>query len=306
MEADVLKMEDSFSFIRFKSYFTLYVIANRRKLMLGSLQIFIFTFLLTLFFLFTGGFESYRITAEYMNQHGISGIESASDLTVQEAVADPFWATESIIIILMAFIFIAYAGSLMFSSMINKKDRLSTIETPASQGEKFLVWWSIYLPLALVMILFGFWLADMIRVLWVSVFTSYGKFAHPYPFVNILSLSAPHEYLASDTSNGITFVIYSSLALCNAVFALGSIFFHRLNFLKTVVSLFVMLVVFAILFSFGKTLLLGDNYGVLTSRFSFSSTSNAFVAGSIIFLIAFMIYMFAYFRYREEEIICRW
>lgn len=303
MEANVLTMSNAFSFKRFVSYFNLYITANRRRLLLSAVQIFIFTFILILLFLYTQGINSYE---EYQSQRLDQPLDMSTDYEYEFAtlqVTDPFWTMEIPGMVFLSFIFMMFSGSWMFRSMIDKKDRLNTIEIPATQGEKILVWWCLSLPVALITLLVGFWLADLIRVLWVKVFTPYGNFAHPLPVVNILKLSLPA--LDNADAPGLTgswaCVIYSLLAITNALFALGSILFHRMNFLKTMIAGFLLFGVFSVLFIIGRISFFG-NIDLITIK----ETINLSIFGGSIFAIAFLIYLFTYFRLKEEDIINKW
>ena len=291
MEATVINAGNRFSLKRFASYASLYVTANRRKLLLGALQVFIFTFLFTIFILYMGnGIYRYE---NYREEGGTPGI-------------DPFWTEEAMVMMILVFVFMAFAGSWMFSSMIGKRDRLDTIEVPALQSEKFLTWWCLYLPVALLVILASFWLSDLLRVIWVKAFTPFGDDAHLIPLEYIVNFREPDWYNSSAENHSATFIIYSVIVCCNAVFALGSIFFHKLNFLKTVITGFILMAVVSLVFSLGRNIFFAWNEVNLTERFDIDMPENGYVIGGIIFLIAACIHTFAYYRYREEEIINRW
>ena len=291
METTVINASNRFSLNRFASYASLYVTANRRKLLLGALQVFIFTFLFTIFILYMGG-GTYRYE-NYRAEGGTPGI-------------DPFWVEEAMVMMILVFIFMAFAGSWMFTSMIGRKDRLNTIEVPALQSEKFLTWWCLYLPVALLVILASFWLSDLLRVIWVKAFTPFGNDAHLIPLKYIVNFRDPSPYYSSAENYSATFILYSVLVSCNAIFALGGIFFHKLNFLKTVISGFVLMALISLLFTLGRNVFFGRDYLNMTERFDINMPENGYVIGGIIFLIAACIHTFAYYRYRDEEIINRW
>lgn len=289
MEASVMNAGNGFSLRRVATYASLYVTANKRKVLLGALQVFIFSFLFIIFFLYTGDPYDYR------------GLRSRS---VKPGI-DPFWNDESVIMIILGFVFMAFAGSWMFSSMTGRKERLNTMEVPALQSEKFLLWWCLYLPISLLVILASFWFADLLRVVWVKAFTPYGSEAHLIPLKYIVNFRELNTFYSSEENHATTFFMYSLLVCCNALFALGSIFFHKLNFLKTVISGFVLMAIFSLMFVLGRSVFYGTDYS-LTERFNVDMPQSGYVGGGIIFLIAACIYVFAYFRYNDEEIINRW
>lgn len=291
MEATVINADNRFSFKRFVCYASLYLSANRRKLLLGVLQVFIFSFLFNLFMLHLGGgmdmYETFRGSSDPM-------------------AIDPFWNWEGQSMLVMAFIFMAFSGSWMFRSMATRKDRLATLEIPALQSEKFLTWWCFYLPVMLLVILVSFWLSDILRVIWVKAFSPFGFRAHLIPLKYLVNFRVLNPYDTAAENHGITFIIYSLLVGCNSLFSLGSILFHKLNFLKTVIWGFVLMALSTLLYTFGRSVFFSDNYEYATVRFNMNLADNSFVAGGIIFFVAACIYLLAYCRYRDEEIINRW
>ena len=271
---------------RFRSYFTLYMRSERRKLLLGASLFFIFPFLFILFLYYTEN-GMYR-WSEYEN-------------------FDPFWNIESGVFIIFIFLFMAVSGSWMFQVYTGKRKRLGCIELPASQWEKFLTWWIVCVPLCLVAIFISFWFVDVLRVLWIKAFTPYGDKAMLYPLKNLLSLvEKPYPIGYSWTLPGnLVGLVYSLLIATNAIFALGSVLFHKLSFLKTIGSIFVLIVVYSIIFMSGSSSFFSTGVAQLSSRYDMEPTGNLIFA-MIVAAVSLCIYGFCYARMKEEDIIDRW
>lgn len=282
-----------FSFGRFAAYFRLYVMANKRKLLLAVSQILIITFILFIFGLYTGGTESYETIATMGGAQGI----------------DPMWGSCNMIMVLISFVVAALAGSWMYSSVSAKHTRLMTFEIPAAQSEKFLTWWLIYVPGFFIAMFLCFYLADVLRVLWIMAGTDYGDYAHIIPIGSMLTFSypSPTDSFSQNAAQTLLIVMsYGVLFNLNALFSLGNIFFHKLSFLKTSACLFVLMIVFSIITQIGfKVFFPGDNIE-LTQRISEDSAGAPWVFGTIFAIMGLFFYWLGYARYKETEIVNRW
>ena len=288
-----------FNSSRFRSYFSYYFTSSRRKLLLGASQILIFSFIFTLFFFYTSGESDYRFLLH--PDPGLMG--SSSNLAAFDPDFDPFWSYESGLMLVLSMLFMAFAGSWMFNALASGKKRLCEIEIPASQLEKFLTWWIIYLPLALLAMLVCFWLTDILRVIWIKLFTPYGSFAHLIPIKYILGLHRPYEL---NDGADIAGIIYGMIISINALFALGSILFHKLSFIKTVAFGFVLMAVLTIIYLVGlQTFHNGNSYD-LTGRLDWqpSEVNLFFACAGAVFSLA--VYWLCYARFKEEDLINRW
>lgn len=293
MEAIMTSVGNKFSFKRFASYLNLYMTANKRKLLLGILQVFIFTFIFMLLLLYSDGIKEYEYNVEYQVHLSY----------------DPFWSSNIPFIPFTLCVFMAFAGSWMFSSMSSKSRRLNTIEIPALQSEKFLAWWCLYLPLAFLLIFAGIWVAEILRVIWVKIFTPYGNQAHILSLDCLLRFISPRDKYTDSMyleASAVAFCIYSLVVACNALFSLGSIVFHKLNFLKTVISGFVLMALYVLFFLMGSAIFFGSDS--MTAAVNGFDDPNLFfyLFGGIVFVVSTFVYILAYCRYREEEIINRW
>ena len=289
MEAIASFQSDRFDFKRFKSYFSLYVTSNKRKILLGCSLFVIVPFLLTIFIYAMGGDSSYK-TGYYSSSSNV----------------DPFWHVEFSIFMFLDFIFMALAGSMMFGNLTGKKSRLNTIELPATQSEKFLTWWLLYLPIALVLMMVCFWISDILRVMWMWLFTPYGLKVHVYPLSDLISISWPGDSQDSSDIRELAWFTYSLFIASNAIFALGGIFFHRYSFLKTVAAGFVATIIYSLVFVAGINIFFSAQFYRLTNRFDINPDNMFLIVTCVIFAICIGIYWLCYARYKEEDIINRW
>lgn len=281
-----------FSPARFAAYFRLYVLANKRKLLLAVAQMIIITFIFYLFCFYMGGESSYaQVVAGNMKNY------------------DPMWSVGHEIRITLAFVFAALSGSWMYSAVVSKRTRLMTFEIPASQLEKFLTWWLIYVPIFLVMMLVCFYLADVLRVVWIKIGSDYGSYAHILPLKNLITFTYAMPYGQSPDKLEVAQSLCSAFTLIigiNSLFSLGSIFFSRLNFLKTMGSLFVLLIVFSLLSNFGFNLFYGSDTYNVTSRFSNGGMTAIVQFSCGVAAICAYIYWLGYARFKDTEIVNRW
>lgn len=284
-----------FSPARFAAYFRLYLYGSRRKLLLAVGQIFIITFIFMIFCYYMGGKDQYI---------GMSNVKLTS--------YDPMWGACHEVRMMFAIIFSAFAGSWMYSSVSSKNTRLTTFEIPSSQLEKFFTWWLIYFPIFVIVMLVCFYVADVLRVVWIMVSSDYGQYAHITPIKNLLtftvppypydSFNIPEPYQTAFTA----LAVYGSLITINALFSLGSIFLHKLSFLKTVVFLFVFMIIVSILSTLGYNVFFGDDVYELTSRLSSRELSTLVISWSVVIVLNGYFYWLGYARYKETEIVNRW
>ena len=102
------------------------------------------------------------------------------------------------------------------------------------------------------------------------------------------------------------FIAYSMLTFCSSIFALGSILFHKISFIKTVVAGFVLGAIYSLTLVIGNAIFLGDGYGRTEERFDIGFSNDSYLLFGIFILIGIGLYLLSYLRYREDEIINRW
>lgn len=280
-----------FSLNRFGAYFKYYIASNAKKLLLCAGIVLVATFAMQLLIFYA------EANYSYTDSYSVIMDPTAHPVT------DNLWSTRcGLYQFLMMFIMII-AGSMMFSEMAQRPNRLMTLELPASQCEKFLTWFGIYLPAALVITWSCFWLVDAMLVGWGCLFTPFGP---KMKILNPLQIITFSKSWDGDTNSIVTLTsYYSIMAIINSLFALGSIFFHRLALLKTSIALFI----FGCLTSvtgFISITLFRPNPADQIVNFDENPINEAILIAVVSTIVCILIYWLCYARLKQEEVIARW
>ncbi|MDE6811168.1 MAG: hypothetical protein K2J15_02330 [Muribaculaceae bacterium] len=207
----------------------------------------------------------------------------------------------------MSFLLIVIAmvgGSRCFDIISSRSDRASTLEIPASHLEKFLTWLIITLPILIIVSLCCFYLADIMRVLWINAFTEYGEFAKVIPFSNLLALSTD---ITSDSNDVFDIVfIYANVLILNSIFTLGSSLFSRLSFIKTLFFLFIITLLLTITAFIGFTTFFHGAKTHATFDLSVYNYASSVIYLTFSIIISSFLYYISFMRLKESEIITRW
>lgn len=278
-----------FSPARMNAYIRYYFAANSRKFLLILGEIFVVTFIFFLFNTYASGINRYI----YLKETGITGAGSG----------DVIWNSECQIISFLIVVMLMISGSMMYGAISSRRDRLCTLQIPASQFEKFLTWLIVCLPITVIACWISFWAADICRVLWVKAFTDYGEYARIIPFTDILALSASPVDSPEST---LALVLNLSMAIVlNSIFALGGILFHRLSFIKTLLCLFIFTGLSSLMTYFGITIFF-DGHSSASNDLSTRLYSTSVILASVSIAISAFFYWLSYARLKEEEIVNRW
>lgn len=226
---------------------------------------------------------------------------------------DPMWSSETTFYCFLWIIVSCYT-SLFFIELRKKEDRISLFTTPASDFEKFVVNFFVYV-VAFQILYVLFWIfADAMRV-WImrAVFnTSHNVTIDYIPLSYLLSFGetkifeAPSPAAASLDLNGwISFctTLYVGLGL-QAVFALGATVWPKNNSLKTICFIIAFMIVAGTLFSWGVSIF-HSHYRPESTWIGDSSTR--LIIGNIV-MGCCIIYLWClvFFRFKEWEVIKRW
>lgn len=199
--------------------------------------------------------------------------------------------------------FATISGSLMFSSMDTRGKRLTEIEVPASQFEKYLTFLIIYLPCFIIISFISFYIGESVRVIILKCFTSVGKEIQILTPGRLLSFNANGSMDKSDILQSIS--IYGTVISGQSLYALGSIVFHRYSYLKTLCALFVIQTVTVIVC--WCSMMLFFPHGNTELRFNDMDYSSLGWMLAIIFLVVSVgLQWLAYARFKESEYISRW
>lgn len=275
----------TFSMRRFAAYFKLYAYSNMRKLMLCAGLIFLATFASELFTFF--------VNREIYNSDSFTpGFDVLAEVNVY-------------IMRFFIVMFSTVAGYMMFSSVRSKDSLIRMYEVPASQFEKFLTVWTIYVPIFLLVTFAAFYLSDVCRVAVVKVFTSYGDCVYVMDLTSVFSLTIDMPgVINAETNFLLSATLYYGIFSLNSVFALGGIFFRRYGYQKTGVFGFLYFMLWSMFFNLGSGFFFDDESWTCL-RF----TDENMVAWCIISLTvvqSVLVYMLSYARFKETEIVNRW
>lgn len=298
LSGNTLTQNQTFSVKRLLNYSRIFLAENGRSLLLQLGVMFIVILLLFLFDLYISGISNYN----YL-------IHSTTPAPIPPERLDLMWNEECDMIRFLIGVFATLSGAAMFSSMSSKSGRQSTILIPASQFEKFFAWFAVYLPCFIIATWGCFYVADILRMAWTKCFTDYGDFAHIIPFADIFKLT-PDLLITPDGINVDTLfsvsLAYSVFIILNASYALGSILFHRLAFVKTSVSLFILMQVCGLMAYLGTRSFFTDGHYTYKEYLGHTEVATSVTCWIITILSAAIIYGLSYRRFKESEIIARW
>ena len=188
----------------------------------------------------------------------------------------------------------AYASNTM-AMMSTKETRLSTLMLPASMLEKFVSAWIINVPVFVALYIGFAYFADFVRYV---VF----KF-----FVETQNAVSTFSFLAVNMPSDVIHAFFMLLIVGQSLFVLGGTIWYKRAFLKMLIVLVAIGIVYNILFWNGYTIGLGDTQLESFSRV-YSEEEPSFILKAWIMTIVFSlgIYVPPDFRFKGSEIINRW
>ncbi len=278
----VFSLSPHFAANRFAAYFKLFSATNYRNFLLSAASIIIISFLFFIFNFYTSAHAYYQ----------------------SDTITDYIWHSECSLMTFILAVLMMVGGSRCFNAISSRQDRASLLEIPASHIEKFLTWICFYLPILIATSLFCFYIADIMRVVWVKVFTDYGSYAKVIPFSNVLALTTKVSSRPEKVFEIVS--TYCNLLLLNAIFTLGSSLFTRLAFIKTIFSLSVIGLLLIIAAYLGYNVFISGHYVQTIFDPSISETSTTLVYAGSTILISLYLYYISYMRLKESEIVTGW
>ena len=209
---------------------------------------------------------------------------------------------------------IFYASTLM-DSMREKTKRIAYLTTPASHFEKFLSRWLIVTIGYTIAFFIAFWLADTIRV----AFLSYKYPEFNIQFLNFDYLVKPEEvnnsrdYVFSD--KGLFGLCIGLYFLLQSLFILGATFWEKSSFIKTFSAGAVVVFSFLLLNYWMIKIVIHDMEGFEKAmdtlflrsniREEISENTALLIMTCFLSFCALLNWIIAFFRFRESEIIKR-
>ncbi|MDE5807771.1 MAG: hypothetical protein K2H76_06605 [Muribaculaceae bacterium] len=300
-----------FESARFAAYFKKSVV-ERKKSLLISIGLLI---LLPL---------AFCLGMPYIKGYYESGI--VETFVVRGNVPDPMWAPELTFFLIMWLIAATFCGD-FYSPLSKKESRISLFTCPASNFEKFLTYFLIFVICLPVIGFLGYLFADALRV-WVYRGIKEGVSCIHYISPRyLLSFGCASEYLTTDlydyaavspeekealinfmrTAMAVKFsmCLFGGLLL-QSIFALGSSVWPNNSGRKTAFFVIGFGMLSSILFAWGAktffphTLFEPRNFGIE------SETAQIVISDIIVFCIIIFTWIVSYMRFKEWEVIKRW
>lgn len=209
---------------------------------------------------------------------------------------DPAIGGEVVAFTLLFFAFGAISASMMFRNMNSKESRLATLMNPASQLEKYIARWLIFIPgFVAVYFLFGY-VADFVRyIIYVGIIPTD---IHP---VELIRLSDMFEPGSNEEWN----VVLMIFCIIQSFYALGSSVWPRNSLIKTFIALALIGIAYIFIGIWTADLMVDDE--VRTGRaFHCDNDISPLWLWVPTVIVCLINYTVAYFRFRESEIIERW
>lgn len=192
---------------------------------------------------------------------------------------------------LLNYIACIYA-SLTFSSMKHKRGRIATLMLPATSEEKFWMKWFLAVPVLIVVLIAGFYLGDLFRLIvaWLSGSRSNANYFH------IINIKA--SFLTLSYRYAFIFVAVASFFFGQAIYLFGSILWPKLSFIKTFAATYVieMIIGMAFLFIFKFWLY----------NFNLSETfilNTLWATGATQIVLTFLLYWLTYYKFKTSSVI---
>lgn len=225
-------------------------------------------------------------------------------------VADPMWGNEVLFFMFFAIIVAAVFGSVFYETMTKKTSRISTLTNPASQLEKFAAYFCIYILMASFLMVGSMFLADAIRV-WVysgsqTPGLKVGYLTPKMLFTMGAAIPKPDNIdpTLADLDLIKSVMVFSMVILLQAVYALGCAVWPKNSFLKTTAFLFAMNMVSGYLLFLGFQTFLTN--GAVVPRFDMEANEFTCCIAVISIVLAIVLWVIGYMRFRESEVVERW
>lgn len=183
------------------------------------------------------------------------------------------------------------SASFTMEKMKSKTSRLAMLMIPATSFEKYLFRWFFSTVVFLVVFLIAFWLTDCTRVLVYSL---------AYPEISKISVLPISHFDQFFPNFRVFLALYFFIQSC---FVLGSTIWPKNAFLKTFVAGAIIAVVYSLLGTWMGDLFYDERAHSLATRLG-QETKFTFVC-IILYVFTLFNWVFAYFRFKESEIINR-
>lgn len=233
---------------------------------------------------------------------------------------DPMWHKSFVILWIMIFVsVVTWSGSLLLSYR-SKNRRFSLLTLPASNCEKFLTYFLIYIIGIYVIFFFGMELGNYLRVWTAPLYAANDAIIQPLPLKYFLTFG--RSYIL-EHRDGLTFspealefsmikmntmiaITLGSLFILQSVFALCSTIWPKSGTRNGILVVVILLILSSILINLGRGIFFGGT--PITERFDFYNYHDILLTIHCIgtAVICLILYGIAYLRFKELETINRW
>ena len=192
------------------------------------------------------------------------------------------------------FLFTFFAGlavsvgsSMAFSNMKSKEGRINALMLPASVSQKYMVRWLAAVPGLLIVVVIGFLLGDLTRILVERI--------NDFSGISICRWIQGNVGNHNDEFRFLFTAVAGTILCAQACYFLGAIVWPKHSFIKTLATLQVLQVVMGIV--------------AVTCRFHFDTTlidsPDVLISLSWVFIavVCTSVYWLAYVRFRRSEVI---
>lgn len=213
---------------------------------------------------------------------------------------DPLWTGMSILLAPAWYIFTAISASMAFSGLGSKESRISDIMFPASMLEKYLVRWVIYVPGFIVVFLVGIVLSDWCRMSVLMMTADMQEFIRPLRPDLLLTTYEGHTRFQFS----VQVFIFSALGV-QALFFLGSILWHKAQFIKSFIALSLISIGYFII-AYLFVMMINAHSGPELLGCGISVAQWRMIYYALLACVMAFGYGVAYLRYREMDVVPRW
>lgn len=277
-----------FDINRFGLYFRKYVSENRRTLGIYALELLLIPAAVLCFEIW--------ISNPYNSQY-ISFAQSSGFFRNFDVV----WSNERSLFIFLFGLSAAIGASLFYNVLSTKNSRIALFNTPASNLEKSVTYFLIYIVGVIVLFFLGSIIADYVRIPLCRYIAPEGAFIKPFPLKAIFIGFSMTGVSTGDMGYAEFFSqLWFYLLFCS-FFLLFSSVWPRKSFLKSVL-LFIVLIAAAILLAVsGLRLFFDASMSLRNTDMSFESAMWIGTTVAVIVSAAFSIT--AYFRFKEWDVV---
>lgn len=188
-------------------------------------------------------------------------------------------------------------GSLTFSNMKTKTGRISTILLPSTALEKFLVRWLAVVPGLLIVLILGFYIGDVSRIIvsWIDGAEMGSRYYRIIDIWTIIMRSFGESSVSVMTSCFLICCFFFSQAL----YIYGAILWPKLSYIKTVLALWVLEITLgpAIIFTLKH---FGFSLNMLTKA---QALSLLWIACTLLIVLTLILYFLTYLRFKNSQVI---